>query len=64
MNDKTADDKHLYKMKKKKAVVDERIARATEERGVLILMKGNGKGKSSSAFGTMARALGHGRACK
>lgn len=61
MNDKTADDKHLYKMKKKKAVVDERIARATEERGVLILMKGNGKGKSSSAFGTMARALGHGQ---
>ena len=61
MNDKIADEKHLYKMKKKKAVVDERIARATEERGVLILMKGNGKGKSSSAFGTMARALGHGQ---
>jgi cob(I)alamin adenosyltransferase len=59
--DKTADEKHLYKMKKKKAVVDERIARANEERGVLILMKGNGKGKSSSAFGTMARALGHGQ---
>jgi cob(I)alamin adenosyltransferase len=61
MNDKTADEKHRYKMKKKKAVVDERIARANEERGVLILMKGNGKGKSSSAFGTMARALGHGQ---
>jgi len=61
MNDKIADDKHRYKMKKKKAVVDERIARANEERGVLILMKGNGKGKSSSAFGTMARALGHGQ---
>jgi cob(I)alamin adenosyltransferase len=58
---KTADEKHLYKMKKKKAVVDERIARANEERGVLILMKGNGKGKSSSAFGTMVRALGHGQ---
>ena len=61
MNDKIADEKHRYKMKKKKAVVDERIARANEERGVLILMKGNGKGKSSSAFGTMARALGHGQ---
>jgi len=61
VNDKTADDKHLYKMKKKKAVVDERIARATEERGVLILMKGNGKGKSSSALGTLVRALGHGQ---
>lgn len=46
---------------KKKAVVDGRIAAATEERGVTILLTGNGKGKSSSAFGTMARALGHGQ---
>jgi cob(I)alamin adenosyltransferase len=53
-------NKHNARMMKKKAVVDERIAKATEERGVLILLKGNGKGKSSSAFGTMARALGHG----
>lgn len=51
--------KHQARKAKKKAIVDERIAKATEERGVLILMKGNGKGKSSSAFGTMARALGH-----
>lgn len=55
------DKKHQEKMARKKAVVDERIAKANEERGVLILMKGNGKGKSSSAFGTMARALGHGQ---
>ncbi len=53
------DNKHQERMAKKKAVVDARIAQANEERGVLILMKGNGKGKSSSAFGTMARALGH-----
>lgn len=53
--------RHREKMAKKKAVVDERIAKATEERGVLILLRGNGKGKSSSAFGTMARALGHGQ---
>lgn len=46
---------------KKKQVVDGRIAAATEERGVTILLTGNGKGKSSSAFGTMARALGHGQ---
>lgn len=51
---------HTTRMAKKKAVVDASIARAQEERGVLILLKGNGKGKSSSAFGTMARALGHG----
>ena len=50
-------------MAKKKAVVDERIANATELRGVLILLHGNGKGKSSSAFGTMARSAGHGQRC-
>ena len=57
----TEDEKHAARMAKKKQVVDERIAKATEERGVLILLRGNGKGKSSSAFGTMARALGHGQ---
>ena len=50
-------------MAAKKAVMDAKIAKATEERGILILMKGNGKGKSSSAFGTMARSLGHGKRC-
>lgn len=61
MSDKTDEQKHKERMARKKRVVDERIARATEERGVLILLRGNGKGKSSSAFGTMARALGHGQ---
>jgi len=51
------------RMKRKKAIVDERIAKATDERGVLILLKGNGKGKSSSALGTMARSVGHGQKC-
>lgn len=54
-------DKREARLLKKKAVVDGRIAAATEERGVTILLTGNGKGKSSSAFGTMARALGHGQ---
>ena len=56
-------DKHQQKMAAKKAVMDAKIAKATEERGILILMKGNGKGKSSSAFGTLARSLGHGKRC-
>ncbi|WP_422380683.1 cob(I)yrinic acid a,c-diamide adenosyltransferase [Marinicellulosiphila megalodicopiae] len=56
-------DKHKAKMKARKAVMDKKIAASTEERGVLILMKGNGKGKSSSAFGTMVRSLGHGQKC-
>ncbi|EAQ65487.1 ATP:corrinoid adenosyltransferase BtuR/CobO/CobP [Marinomonas sp. MED121] len=54
-------DKREARLLKKKAVVDGRIAAATEVRGVTILLTGNGKGKSSSAFGTMARALGHGQ---
>lgn len=58
-----SDQQHQGRMVTKKAVVDARIAKATEERGVLILLKGSGKGKSSSALGTMARSLGHGKRC-
>jgi cob(I)alamin adenosyltransferase len=47
-------------MARKKAVVDESIAAAQQERGVLVVNTGNGKGKSSAAFGVVARALGHG----
>jgi len=54
---------HKTRMINRKAVMDAKIAKATEERGVLILLKGNGKGKSSSAFGTMARSVGHGKKC-
>jgi len=52
--------RHKQRMARRKAIVDARIAKATETRGVLILLKGTGKGKSSSAFGTLIRALGHG----
>lgn len=51
---------HNERMARKKAVVDGKIAQATEERGILIVNTGNGKGKSSAAFGVAARALGHG----
>ena len=47
-------------MARKKALIDANIARAGDERGLLIVLTGNGKGKSSSAFGMVARALGHG----
>ncbi|TGG93869.1 cob(I)yrinic acid a,c-diamide adenosyltransferase [Natronospirillum operosum] len=57
----TTDTQHQTRMQRKKEVVDARIAEAQEERGVLILLRGNGKGKSSSAFGTLARSLGHGQ---
>lgn len=52
--------KHKAAMEKQKAAVDQKIADASEERGVSILLTGNGKGKSSSAFGMVIRALGYG----
>lgn len=51
---------HKKKMSKLKEKVDSSIAAASIERGVLILLTGNGKGKSSSAFGMVMRALGYG----
>ena len=51
---------HEERMQKKKAVIDNKINAAQEERGVLVVNTGNGKGKSSAAFGVVARALGHG----
>ncbi|GAB3384310.1 cob(I)yrinic acid a,c-diamide adenosyltransferase [Azotobacter armeniacus] len=52
--------RHKTRMQRKKAVVDDRIAQATDEHGLLLVHTGNGKGKSSAAFGMAARALGHG----
>jgi len=55
----TKADRYLRRMQRKKEIIDEKIAQANEERGVLLIHTGNGKGKSSSAFGMVARALGH-----
>jgi cob(I)alamin adenosyltransferase len=54
------ENSHKTKMKKLKENVDSSIAAADTERGVFILLTGNGKGKSSSAFGMVMRALGYG----
>ena len=52
--------RHRQRMQRKKAVVDEAIQKADKEQGLLLVLTGNGKGKSSSAFGMLARALGYG----
>ncbi|HZX32128.1 MAG TPA: cob(I)yrinic acid a,c-diamide adenosyltransferase [Rhodocyclaceae bacterium] len=54
------DARHHSRMERKKAVIDDKIAAAQSERGVFLVHTGNGKGKSSAAFGLVARALGHG----
>jgi cob(I)alamin adenosyltransferase len=54
------ENSHKTKMQKLKENVDSSIAAADTERGVMILLTGNGKGKSSSAFGMVMRALGYG----
>ena len=60
MSETDKNTRHAARMARKKAVVDAAIAAATDARGLLLVITGNGKGKSTSAFGTVARALGHG----
>ena len=53
-------EQHKTKMQKLKETIDASIESASLERGVFILLTGNGKGKTSSAFGMVMRALGYG----
>ncbi|WP_106477179.1 cob(I)yrinic acid a,c-diamide adenosyltransferase [Phytohalomonas tamaricis] len=52
--------RHKRAMQKLKRHVDERIEKANEERGLLLVFTGNGKGKTTAAWGTVTRALGYG----
>ena len=52
--------RHAEKMAKRKAARAKMLASKTEERGLLIVHTGTGKGKSTAAFGMVLRCLGHG----
>jgi cob(I)alamin adenosyltransferase len=52
--------RHNEKMARRKAVRERMLATKTEERGLLIVHTGKGKGKSTAAFGIVLRCLGHG----
>ena len=54
-------DKHKRKSQKLKEKVDASIAKAQIERGILLVITGDGKGKSTAGFGTVTRAVGHGQ---
>ncbi len=60
VDENTKNQRHKDRMQKTKAAVDAKIASAQQEKGLLIVITGNGKGKSTSGFGTVARAVGHG----
>jgi len=47
-------------MQRKKTHIDARIKAANIDKGIIVLLTGNGKGKSSSALGMVCRALGYG----
>ena len=60
MVDSERSERHRTRMQRKKELIDAAIARADREQGLWLVHTGNGKGKSSTAFGMIARALGHG----
>jgi cob(I)alamin adenosyltransferase len=56
-----AHDRHQQRQQKLKEQVDKRIEAATQDKGLLLVITGNGKGKSTSGFGMVARSVGHGK---
>jgi len=54
---------HHEKMQTLQAEMHARIQAAREKRDLVIVHTGNGKGKSTAAFGMLVRSLGHGRRC-
>ena len=56
-------ERHNQKMAKKKAARDKIMATKTEEKGLIIVHTGKGKGKSSAAFGMIFRCIAHEMPC-
>lgn len=53
-------EKHLRKAKNRKIKVDKGVAKAKIEKGIMLVITGNGKGKSTAGFGNVTRCVGHG----
>ena len=63
MGDSEKEVCYQARMARKKSVIDQHIKAADRDKGLLLVLTGNGKGKSSSGFGMIARAMGHGMRC-
>ncbi len=59
--EKELDARHAEKMKKRRAARDKILATKTEERGLIMVHTGKGKGKSTAAMGLAIRSMGHGK---
>ncbi|NQZ23019.1 MAG: cob(I)yrinic acid a,c-diamide adenosyltransferase [Colwellia sp.] len=53
-------ERHLKRAKNKKIKVDKGVAKAKIEKGIMLVITGNGKGKSTAGFGNVTRCVGHG----
>jgi cob(I)alamin adenosyltransferase len=56
-------ERHAMKMAKKKAARDKIMATKTDEKGLIVIHTGKGKGKSSAAFGMIFRHIAHDMQC-
>lgn len=61
--DHSKEERYKARQEKVKQAVDKKIDAAQIEKGLLLVITGNGKGKSTSGFGTIARAVGHEQKC-
>jgi cob(I)alamin adenosyltransferase len=55
-----SNEQHKQKMQRRQEVQQQRIAEKTQEKGLIIVNTGNGKGKTTAALGMVMRSLGHG----
>ncbi|MGD1806718.1 cob(I)yrinic acid a,c-diamide adenosyltransferase [Dapis sp. BLCC M126] len=53
-------EQYKQKMQRRKEVQEERVSQAAQEKGLIIVNTGNGKGKTTAALGMVMRSLGHG----
>ncbi|MGD1885060.1 MAG: cob(I)yrinic acid a,c-diamide adenosyltransferase [Paracoccaceae bacterium] len=63
MTDAELNERHNAKMRKIKAARDKLMETKTEEKGLIVVHTGPGKGKSSSGFGMIMRCIAHGMPC-